>query len=453
MAKRMLTIGTILVSISLLSACAPVKTQQDYDADITARLSSLSEWDALTEGMQLNRLNDVFKSDEVDRLLALADTHNPSLQQSLLNLQIAQAQVTQTSAQQKPQLNADLSALRQENSQDTFNSELSVSWQLDMWGKLRDATQATELDLEQQRYLTQSVRDSLAASILNSWLSLIAQKNAIGIEQKRRATLQQNESYIIQRYRNGLGTLNDLDTARTSTANSRATLESTQQAFQQGLRDLRTLVGQLSQDEFRVPEHFPEVTLSHIPLPEQTLRQRPDLKAAYLAIKAADLRSSVAYKELLPSFNIQAALNESASSLREALFVSPVWSLLGQLTAPLYQGGQLRAETEIAQLQTAYSYQSYRTILLTAVNEVESTIDRERSLTIQITHLKTALNSALNNLQQYQKSYRTGLVDMLDLLTIQQQTFDIESQLNSMSYALLSNRVSLGLALGLEIQQ
>jgi outer membrane protein TolC len=334
-----------------------------------------------------------------------------------------------------------------------MTSDLTISWQVDMWGKLADASNAARLDVQQQQFLTQSLRDSLAASVLDSWLALIAQQRAITIEQKRLTTLQQNESYIIQRYRNGLGTLNDLDTARTSTANSKASLEEIEQQFQQQSRDLTTLVGQLSQVTISLPSQFPQVALSHIALPEQTLRQRPDLKAAYLAIQSADLSANVAYKELLPSFSLQAALTDSANTIRDALFVSPVWSLLGQLTAPLYQGGELRAEAEIAELQTAYSYQSYRNTLLTAVNEVESAIDRERSLSRQLNHLNTALNSAFNNLEQYQKSYRTGLVDMLDLLTIQQQTYDIESQVNSTTYELLSNRVSLGLALGLEIKQ
>jgi outer membrane protein TolC len=66
-----------------------------------------------------------------------------------------------------------------------------------------------------------------------------------------------------------------------------------------------------------------------------TLQRRPDLQAAYLAIEAANLRISVAYKNLLPRIDIQAALTPMIDSPHTAVFTDPVWSLLAQLTAPL----------------------------------------------------------------------------------------------------------------------
>ena len=203
--------------------------------------------------------------------------------------------------------------------------------------------------------------------------------------------------------------------------------------------------------DLTIPEQFPDVELAVSGLPAQTLARRPDLKAAYLAIESSTLNSKAAYKDLLPSLSIEAMLEDIASSPREALFVSPIWSLLGQLTAPLYQGGELRATAEIFELETALSYQSYRDTLLTAVSEVENAIGQEQSLQTQNYYIETALASAKNNLVQYQQNYRTGLVDILDLLAVQQQTYDLESQLNTTQYNLLANRITLALALGLEM--
>ena len=128
-----------------------------------------------------------------------------------------------------------------------------------------------------------------------------------------------------------------------------------------------------------------------------------------------------------------------------------MWSLLGQLTAPLFQGGELRAATEIAELNTAYSYQSYRETLLTAINEIEQTLSLETTLDIQQQHIRQALKNSQNSLEQYQRSYRNGLVDILDLLAVQQQTYDLEAQLDDLIYQQLSNRINLGLALGLGV--
>ncbi|MGD9224000.1 MAG: TolC family protein, partial [Desulfobacteraceae bacterium] len=182
-------------------------------------------------------------------------------------------------------------------------------------------------------------------------------------------------------------------------------------------------------------------------------QRRPDLKAAYLAIEAATLRARVAYKELLPLINLQAALEDVASSPAQALLTDPVWSLLARLTAPLFQGGKLRAAAQIAELKTARSYQAYRETLYRAVQEIKDTIGLEHSITRQLGHMETALAKAQNNLHQYQRRYRTGLVEILDLLAVQRQAYDLEIQRNNLVYKRLANRVNLGLALGLGVKQ
>lgn len=184
-------------------------------------------------------------------------------------------------------------------------------------------------------------------------------------------------------------------------------------------------------------------------LPEQTLQRRPDLKAAYLAIEAAGFRTQVAYKDMLPTLRLEAALTDGGPSLSDALLRDPVWSLLGQLSAPLFRGGELRAAAQAAELTTAQRYQAFRETLLTAVQEVEDAIDQETSLARQQDHLQEALASARRTLDQYRQKYRTGLVSLLDLLEVQQQLYDLQAQLDDLTYQRLDNRIGLGLALGL----
>jgi len=88
-------------------------------------------------------------------------------------------------------------------------------------------------------------------------------------------------------------------------------------------------------------------------LPDQTLQRRPDLQAAYFAIEAASLRTSVAYKELLPSISLKAALEDIGDSPQSMLLSDPVWALLGQLTAPVFQAGKLKAAAEVAELKNS----------------------------------------------------------------------------------------------------
>lgn len=442
---------SLLPTLCFVTACVTMPAQEDYLQQIQHEQSQVTPWTQINTATTQTALTDLIQSESLDQLLETAFANNPSLQQTLLTLQIRQAQLSQTDAARLPQISAGFSAANEQDTTASYSSDISINWQLDLWGKLKADSQAASLDIEQQHLLYQSARDTLASQVINAWLNLTATQHAIEIEQKRLSTLTQNETFILQRYRSGIGNLEDLDNARSAVSQSKASLENNRESYRQQHRQFRQLLGQSELPSIIETPTYPEVQLSLADMPQQTLARRPDLQAAYIAIQAASLRTEVAYKDLLPSLDLGAALTDSASTPHESLLASPVWSLLGQLTAPLFQGGELRAATEIAELNTAYSYQSYRETLLTAINEIEQTLSLETTLAIQQQHIRQALKNSQNSLEQYQRSYRNGLVDILDLLAIQQQTYDLEAQLDDLIYQQLSNRINLGLALGLGV--
>ncbi|WP_273182260.1 MULTISPECIES: TolC family protein [Methylophaga] len=439
---------TLLSTTLLLSACISMPASPDYTQQIEQQ-QALPAWSQSADAIAVVSLNSLIDSEQLNQLVETAVANNPTLQQTWLTLQIRQTQLQQTDAARKPQVSADASATRSENASDSFTSNIDISWQADLWGKLKNNSQAASKDVIEQALLYQAARDSLSAEVMKAWLNLTATSHAIDIEQQRLNTLEQNETYILQRYRNGIGTLEDLDNARSASAQSRASLASYQEDYRQQQRDLKQLVGLSNAQDIAAPESYPQVKLALADLPQQTLARRPDLQAAYTAIEANQLRTKVAYKQLLPNLDLGAAIKDAASSPHQALMASPLWSLLAQLTAPIYQGGELRAAAKEAELNEAYSYQSYRETLLTAINEVERYLSLEQNLMTRQQHISAALKSAQNSLKQYQTSYRTGLVDILDLLTVQQQTYNLEASLDNLIYQRLINRINLGLALGL----
>jgi len=450
--KRFYYPSCALLAVLLLSACTS-GPRQDYAALAQQQRQQTTAWSESIAGEPALTLTSLIQAPEVEPLLAQAMAANPGLQQTLLTLKILASQRNQTGAERYPEIEAGFDANKTQESDPQYTGSISVSWEADIWRKLADDTLAADKDVAGQEALYQGARDTLAAEVISAWLGLIAQQKTIAIEQQRLRTLERNEQFILQRYRNGLGSLDDLDSARSSVASSSATLESYRESLAQQRRALQQLLGQTTPVEIALPGDFPSVLIPLAGLPEQTLQRRPDLQAAYLAIEAAELRTRVAYKDLLPSLSLDATLEDIADSARAALLSTPVWSLLGQLTAPLYQGGKLRAAAETAELETAFAYQAYRETLLTAVTEVDDALGLERSLARQQGHIETALKHARNSLSQYQQRYRTGLVDLLDLLAVQQQSFDLEAQLNNLVYERLANRIDLGLALGLGVTQ
>lgn len=448
-------VSTLLPTVAcilILTGCSSMPGDHGYLTQAEAERQSIGQWSQLDGTSDSVYLDDLIDSQELAELINEALAANPGLQQTLLSLDILQTQYRITRSGQLPAVEAGLSAGKEENSDSNYTGTVSVSWELDLWARISNEKSAVAKDIAEQAELYQAARDTLVAEVMQSWLQLINLQHSSGIEQQRVELLERNEQLITQRYRSGLGTLEDLDSARSSSSSARATLVSVQESLQQQQRAMNVLLGR-SQGDINVASDYPEVLVPLAELPDQTLQRRPDLKAAFLATEAADFRTRAAYKEMLPTISLEAALSDNGSSPAEALLKDPVWTLLGQLTAPLFRGGELQATADAAELTTAQSFQAYRETLLNAVQEVENAIGLEASLGQQQEHIKQALESAHRNLKQYQSKYRSGLVSMLDLLEVQQQTFDLQSQLDELTYQRLSNRITLGLALGLGIKE
>jgi outer membrane protein TolC len=441
----------LILSGSLVVSVCSAGKQTTFPLLAEGQLDQRQHWTAFEDGRQVAILGDLLRSEQAAALVVEALEANPGLQQTLLTLRIRQMEHRQVVGQRLPTIEAGLSADRQQDQDSTYTGAVTVGWEIDVWRKVADTAQASSLDVAQQAALYQAARDTLAAEVMQSWLGITAAHRNIVIEEQRLKTLEQTEAFVLRRYTRGLGGLEDLDSARKASSSSRATLAGYREVLARNQRALQAMLGRVDAGFVDIAAEYPAVIAPLAELPAQTLRRRPDLQAAYLAIEAADLRVSVAYKDLLPSINVQAVLTDAASSPASALLTNPLWSLLGQLSAPLFQGGRLMAATEIAELKTAQCYHAYRETLLTAVQEVEDAIGRERSLTEQVRHTENALGLERDNLRRYEQQYRAGLVDMLDLLQVGASCFDLEIQLNTLVHDRLANRIVLGLALGLGV--
>ncbi|KLN63816.1 TolC family protein [Vibrio sp. VPAP30] len=408
---------------------------------------------AVDEAEQATLLTDLIQIPELEKYLDAAFAHSPSLQQSVIALKIAYAQQGVTVADQLPTANASFKGQSKQDADDSYTGEVTVSWELDLWQKLADSSEAARKDVAASQASLQSAKDLLAANIMRGWLEISVNQQLLDIEQRRLGVQQNNEVLVLERYQVGLGSLEDLDNAKTSTASSRSTVAKYQENLAQSKRSLQLLTGQWQSElqQLEVAMTFPEVVNPLDSLALQNMAGRPDLQQAFYNIEAEALRTDAAYKAMLPSFSLTASLTDIAQSPSEALLTNPLWSLLGQLSAPLFQGGKLKSQAEIAQFTTEKNYWTYQETLLKAINEVENAVGQEYSLEKQQLHLNQAFTSSKRSFVSYEEKYRTGLVDIFDLLTVQQQTYNTEAQLVEATYQRLLNRIDLGLALGLGV--
>ncbi|MCL1113794.1 TolC family protein [Shewanella basaltis] len=461
MVKPALRYAMLALMVSALLGCSSVdynnyseqasQTEADISQGLLAQL--LAESATRTPQTSVATLTDLVNVPQLQQFITRALANNPSLQQSVVALNMAYAQHGITSASRLPSVAAGFSGSATEDSDDSYTTDITVSWELDLWQKIADSSNAALKDIASSQASLQSAKDLVAANVMRSWLDISLKQQLVAIETQRLAVLDNNQALIMARYRVGLGSLEDLDNASTSAASTRATLASYQEQLAQSQRELTLLTGQWTGKDLaaEVAAQFPTVLNPISSLGQQTLGRRPDIQAAFYNIEAESLRTDAAYKAMLPSISLAASLTDIAQSPSDALLTGPLWSVLGQLSAPIFQGGQLTSQAELARLTTEQRYWVYQETLLNAVNEVENTVGQEYSLAKQQQHLTDAQQSAERSVVSYEQKYRQGLVDIFDLLTVQQQTYDIEAQLATTIYNRLINRIDLGLALGLGV--
>lgn len=484
MGKIKLTVNSITLCI-LLSACTSTDDRALSESASSSTgnnvvWQSQAQQQESTQTLLLNSdttLIDVIDIKELPHLAGYIDealSSNASLQQSLITLRKAQVAIDSAKADRNLNVDASISASKSEttnssastssntnsstssnSSSPSYSASMNVSWELDLWQKISDGISAANLDAASARASYQSARDSLVANVVRSYIDVLTQQQLLNIEQSRLTVLENNEAVILKRYSTGLGSLDDLDTARTSSANTRATIAQYENALLTAKRTLAVLLGRQNQslNELNTQVSFPDVLLPLTTLPKQDLARRPDLQAAFYALKATEFEVDVAYKALLPSISLSASLSDNASTPSQALFTNPLWSLLGQMTAPLFHGGALRAQIEDAKLTSANAWWQYRETLLTAVQETQNALDSETALSARISHTNVALANAERSVSTIEGQYRQGLADILDLLSVYDTRFNLQAQAVELHAQKLQNRIDLGLALGLGVSQ
>ena len=484
MGKIKLTVNSITLCI-LLSACTSTDDRALSESASSSTgnnvvWQSQAQQQESTQTLLLNSdttLIDVIDIKELPHLAGYIDealSSNASLQQSLITLRKAQVAIDSAKADRNLNVDASFSASKSEttnssastssntnsstssnSSSPSYSASMNVSWELDLWQKISDGISAANLDAASARASYQSARDSLVANVVRSYIDVLTQQQLLNIEQSRLTVLENNEAVILKRYSTGLGSLDDLDTARTSSANTRATIAQYENALLTAKRTLAVLLGRQNQslNELNTQVNFPDVLLPLTTLPKQDLARRPDLQAAFYALKATEFEVDVAYKALLPSISLSASLSDNDSTPSQALFTNPLWSLLGQMTAPLFQGGALRAQIEDAKLTSANAWWQYRETLLTAVQETQNALDSETALSARISHTNVALANAERSVSTIEGQYRQGLADILDLLSVYDTRFNLQAQAVELHAQKLQNRIDLGLALGLGVSQ
>lgn len=335
-----------------------------------------------------------------------------------------------------------------------FNLTFDMSWEIDLWGRVRDLRDA-ELDrVTTESSLYEASRLSLAANVAKTAFEIIEGREQVELSRRTLSSLRTNLKILDDKLEAGdvadRAAL-EISLSRADIARAESAILSFQRQVDGSKRTLETLLGRYPAGTIEALSGLPRITRD-VPagLPSELLLRRPDLLAAEATVDAAMKELSASRKALLPALSITGSAGTASTDDFGDLFniQNMVWGIGQNLARPVYQGGRLRANIRLDEHERDELIANYAQTALTAFREVETALAAERYLKSQVAALSTAVTESRRAEQLSLDEYEQGLVDIITLLESQRRAFDAQSALLTIRLALMTNRVDLYLALG-----
>lgn len=331
-----------------------------------------------------------------------------------------------------------------------FEALFGLSWEVDVWGRIRDFQQASVFEADAMNTDYYGARLSLAARVAQSYFELTEAKLLVAVVEQSIKDRTIIANLVRGRFQRGLVRGLDLRLALTDLANAEAELKEAQNLIQSIARRLEILLGHYPAGKEIVSATLPQLPAT-IPagLPAELLERRPDLVAAFRRLQADDLRAVSAKKLRLPRITLTAAGGTRSTDLTELIDPrSAAWNVFAGLMQPLFTGGRITGEIFRTQAFAEEALNIYKNTALNAFREVEQALAAEEWLRQQEISLKKAVEQTEASQKMAVYSYRNGLIGILTLLDSYRGTLNAQSAHLSVTRQLLSNRINLYLALG-----
>jgi NodT family efflux transporter outer membrane factor (OMF) lipoprotein len=411
----------------------------------------------------------------LDAVLAEALADNLDVRAAVTRVLQAQAVADQVRAARLPQITFQTTGsyatsvsppFGRRNRTWSVNFSLPMSYQVDLFGRYALDSHAARLDADAAELDAETAGISVAASASEAWFDLVeihARKKVL------EAQLETNRTYlelVTLRFDRGLTSSLDVHQQEQLVASSEAQLALVDGEEAVLQNQLSVLVGATPDRTFAEGhDALPELPAApSVGVPSDLLERRPDLQAAYLRLRSADMRVASAVRAQLPSLSLNLTPSFIVARSRYAQTPSTGggtgtilnqgtihgWGVNvgGTFTAPIFDGLRSPAVAHQRRAQTEEALAIYRQTYLTALSEVENSVALERQQRLNIQYLERQLGFARATLEAAEERYRAGLSDYLPVLSALSTTQQLELGLLAARRQLISNRLQLYRALG-----
>jgi NodT family efflux transporter outer membrane factor (OMF) lipoprotein len=405
-----------------------------------------------------------FRSKELTQLMEEAQTVNLDIAAAAARIRQADAQARITGAALLPSLSAggQESYSRTSGSSNSglsisgrevtnYSASLSASYQLDFWGKNRDAALAAEESANASRFDRETVVLTSLAAVANAYFQVLTSQDRIRTAERNIASAQRILDAIKQRFSAGTGTELDVAQQESILANQRAAVPPLRTTLAQNVNALATLVSRPPESVRVVGGSLNGIAAPRVTpgIPSDLLTQRPDIRRQESRLAAATANVGSARAQFFPTISLTGSGGYQSSAL-VALFNpnAAFFSLVGGLTQPIFDGGLIRGNFELTQAQQDELLQTYRKTVVSAFADVDNALVAIRQTTERLRLQREVIRASRRAFELSEQQLRAGTADIVTVLNTQLTLFQAEDTFSQAQLARLQAIVSLYQALG-----
>ena len=446
---------TITAAVVMLAACTPkfyppqVATPENY-------LSGEGFSQDTTGGGE--RWWELFGDPTLNAFVERALANNRDVAAAAARVEEARANLRTVRAQYLPQIGIGASAegeyTPETKIEQSYAVEPTLSWELSLFGALRNAKRAAKAEIASTEWALAGVRLSLAAEVATTYFTLLEYERDLSIARQTLRLRRESAALIDSMFRYGMSDGVALEQARSLVYTAEADIPQYSRAVEQTWLSMGILLGetpsrvQLSGAGQRLltddlPAEIP------VGLPSELLKRRPDIREAHFNMLRAAAQAGQARSARFPSISLTAKGGVASNSIKGLTAANPwAWDALGAVAEPIFGFGKLRNAERAVMVAYTQSAKSYEQTVLTAFADVEKALVAITTYRDQTGRTGELLLSNDRVATMTRALYRSGLSDYLDVIDAERSLYQTQMGLVNLVAQQYINYVTLCKALG-----
>ena len=457
MRMRSLLIAAVMFGTMLIAGCA---MGPDYERPETAMPEAFEQ--VVDSGTSIANLNwwELFGDEQLNSLIRIALEQNRDMAIAVSRIEEVRAALGFVRSDQYPQFEISAGANRGNSIPGTsFITPISnnfvlagnLSYELDLWGKLRRSTEAAQAELLATVDAGNSVMITLIADVASAYLLLLDLDTRVAIAERTLQTRNESLGIIQARFDRGIVALIDVNQAEIEKYDAEAELVSLQREDVQVENLLNILLGQHPGAIVRDRRNIYSLEPLKVPagLPSELLERRPDIRVAEQQLAAQTARIGVAEAIRFPSLSLTGSLGLASDEL-SGFFSSDnkTWGLSAGLIAPVFNAGRNKRRVEVEVARTEQALLNYEQTVLQSLREVEDSLISVKTYEDEVIARQHQEKSAASATMLSRARYDGGVTSYLEVLESERSLFRAELLASSTHREQLVAYVTLYKALG-----